>query len=196
MIRISILILVLILSFQSWTKADDIRDFEIDGMSIGDSLLNYYSKNKINEMLSKTVSVYKNNEIKRVFFKSKKKSNYLQYNFHFVNDDSYKIVNIKGIMLMENRPNECNSKKIEVSKEIENSINFKDKKKSLDANGVDKSGKSSIDRITFLVDGGSIEVACWKWSKKIKEEKPWRDTFQVSIRDDIYNNWLEYKAYK
>ena len=34
-------------SFQSWTKADDIRDFEIEGMSIGDSLLDYYSKEEI-----------------------------------------------------------------------------------------------------------------------------------------------------
>ena len=42
-----ILILVLTLSLQSWTKADDIRDFEIEGMSIGDSLLNFFNKNEI-----------------------------------------------------------------------------------------------------------------------------------------------------
>ena len=42
-----LLILILTLSFQSWTKADDIRDFEIEGMSIGDSLLDYFSKDKI-----------------------------------------------------------------------------------------------------------------------------------------------------
>ena len=28
-------------------KADDIRDFEIEGMSIGDSLLNYFNKEHI-----------------------------------------------------------------------------------------------------------------------------------------------------
>ena len=42
--RVFIAVLVLIFSFQSWTKADDIRDFEIEGMSIGDSLLDYHSK--------------------------------------------------------------------------------------------------------------------------------------------------------
>ena len=41
--RVFIAVLVLIFSFQSWTKADDIRDFEIEGMSIGDSLLKYVS---------------------------------------------------------------------------------------------------------------------------------------------------------
>ena len=40
---LSYLLLVLVLTFnpQSWTKADDIRHFEIEGMSIGDSLLDY-----------------------------------------------------------------------------------------------------------------------------------------------------------
>ena len=42
-----LLILILTFSFQSWTKADDIRDFQIEGMSIGDSLLDYFNKAKI-----------------------------------------------------------------------------------------------------------------------------------------------------
>ena len=39
--------LILIFSFQSWTKADDIKEFEIEGMSVGDSLLNYFSEEEI-----------------------------------------------------------------------------------------------------------------------------------------------------
>jgi len=191
-----LIILIFTLSFQSWTKADDISEFEIDGISVGDSLLNHYSKNEINEMLTKTVSGYKSKKIKRVFFESKNGSNYLQYNFHYINDQSYEIVNVKGIMLMENKSKECNSKKLQISKEIENSINFKDKKNVIDINTVDKTGKSSIDRIKFIVEGGRIEVACWKWSKEIKEKKPWRDTLQVSIRTNIFNHWLENEAYK
>ena len=42
-----LLILILIFSFQSLTKADDIRDFQIEGISIGDSALDYFSKSKI-----------------------------------------------------------------------------------------------------------------------------------------------------
>ena len=44
--RIFLLILIIIFSFQSSTK-DDITDFEIEGMSIGDSLLNFALKNQI-----------------------------------------------------------------------------------------------------------------------------------------------------
>ena len=42
-----LIILILTFSFQTLTKADDIKDFQIEGMSIGDSLLDFYSKSKI-----------------------------------------------------------------------------------------------------------------------------------------------------
>jgi len=45
--RIFVTVLILILSVQCWTKADDIGDYEIEGMSVGDSLLKFYSKNEI-----------------------------------------------------------------------------------------------------------------------------------------------------
>ena len=39
-----ILILILTFNFQILAKAEDIRDFQIDGYSLNESLLNYYSK--------------------------------------------------------------------------------------------------------------------------------------------------------
>ena len=42
-----LIIIFLTFSFHNITKADDIRDFEIEGMSIGDSLLDYFSENEI-----------------------------------------------------------------------------------------------------------------------------------------------------
>ena len=45
--KIFFTVLILILTLQSWTKADDISDFEIAGFSIGDSLLDHFSKKKL-----------------------------------------------------------------------------------------------------------------------------------------------------
>ena len=42
--RIFVAVLFLIFSLQSWAKADDISDFEIEGMSVGDSALDYFSE--------------------------------------------------------------------------------------------------------------------------------------------------------
>ena len=47
--RVYIIVLVLIFSLQSLTKADDIRDFQIEGISIGSSLIDYFTKNEINK---------------------------------------------------------------------------------------------------------------------------------------------------
>ena len=46
-----LLILILTFSFQSLSKADDITDFEIEGISLGDSLLNFFSKDEIDKNL-------------------------------------------------------------------------------------------------------------------------------------------------
>ena len=54
-----LLILILTLSFQSLTKADDIKDFKIEGMSIGDSLLDFFSKKDIK---SRKITTYPNSD--------------------------------------------------------------------------------------------------------------------------------------
>jgi len=42
------------LSFQSLSKADDISDFQIEGISIGDSLLDHFKENEINEAIDES----------------------------------------------------------------------------------------------------------------------------------------------
>ena len=47
-------------SFQTLSKANDINDFEIDGISLGDSALDYFSKSFIvNELESELTYFYK-----------------------------------------------------------------------------------------------------------------------------------------
>ena len=46
-VRIFLLILIFIFSFQSLSKAEDVMDFEIEGMSVGDSLLKYFDEKPI-----------------------------------------------------------------------------------------------------------------------------------------------------
>ena len=60
--RVFIAVLVLIFSFQSLSKADDIRDFEIEGMSIGDSLLDYFSEDEIKNGFIEDYYKYKSNK--------------------------------------------------------------------------------------------------------------------------------------
>ena len=46
-------VLVLIFSLQSWTKADNISEFELEGISVGDSLLNYITEKDLKNVKNK-----------------------------------------------------------------------------------------------------------------------------------------------
>ena len=62
-VRIFLSVLILIFSLQSLSKADDVINFEIEGMSVGDSLLDYFSKNNIEEEINSKFSYkYKDNK--------------------------------------------------------------------------------------------------------------------------------------
>ena len=67
--RLFLTLLIIIFNLQSLTKADDISDFEIEGISIGDSLLDYYSKREINDRLKSIKSTYTSKKFKRVEFR-------------------------------------------------------------------------------------------------------------------------------
>ena len=74
-------------NFQILTKAEDIRDFEIEGMTVGDSLLNYYTKEQIKKFFpveypsSKRFIGWETDE--GTFFKE-----YTTMTFHVKSDDT------------------------------------------------------------------------------------------------------------
>ena len=76
--RAFIAVLVLVFSLQSLTKADDIRDFEIEGMSIGDSLLDYMNKNEIQKEIESNRYMYSylTDKFGEVYLLNKKFENY------------------------------------------------------------------------------------------------------------------------
>ena len=47
--RISVIALILIFSLQFWSNADDIRDLEVEGISLGQNALDYFSKKDIDQ---------------------------------------------------------------------------------------------------------------------------------------------------
>ena len=56
-----ILIFLLFISFQSLTKSDDISDFEIEGISIGDNALDHLAKVKskiIRKIIIKMIGLF------------------------------------------------------------------------------------------------------------------------------------------
>ena len=195
--RVFIAALVLIFSLQSLTKADDIRDFEIEGISIGDSLLDYFSKKMINEDKN---FLYKSKKFYAVSFDKRYRSLKTYDDVQFLmknNDKKYIIYSITGRLFYKNNIDDCYKKKDEIVKEL--SSIFKDSQKK--DWGKEKFFENSSDNSTVSVVyfyfklGGAVKVACYDWSKEKEEEKGVSDGLGVIINSKEFSEFLMNEAY-
>ena len=188
-----LLILVLTISLQSLSKADDIRDFQIEGMSIGDSLLDFFSKSEIDSFKK---YYYKGN---KKYFRlniGKLNSNFNEYeriDFELKNNDkNFKLEAINGTFDYKKNIEECYSRMKKIVREISSSLE-KSKTRSYVFEYPDNGGKSDIT--DFVYSTGVIRVWCTNYSKK-KEETGYADHLGVVIQSINHFNWIANEAYK
>ena len=118
-----LILLILIISFQSWLSADEIDDFEIDGIGINSSLLDYLSQSEI-DLALENPTYYKNNEFVVIFInKLSKTYDRLQVTFK-PNDNTYKIHSIDGVLDFDRNIEKCLEQKKTIIKDLE--IMFED----------------------------------------------------------------------
>ena len=193
--RIFIAVLVLIFSLQSLTKADDIRDFEIEGMSVGDSLLDYYELDEINSWEKLTYP--SSNKFFKIDAPSAK-GDYDDLGFHLKkNDSKFVIYEISGGRYFDNQISECMEFKKKVALEIsditknlkKNSYRYYYKKV--------ENGKSYADIDDFEYDNGDqIRLWCVNWSDKVEEKLNFTDNFSISLTPREHMRWINTEAYK
>ena len=193
--RIFVAVIVLIFSLQSWTKADDISDFEIEGMSIGDSLLDYFSENEIKKSLNDKLAYPASDKFSQID-PFKEFINYEHVSFNIKKDDKkYIIYQLKGTLYYNNKIKECFNKKEEVVNEISSILEFFNEDEYT-SNFRDKAGKSKAYITDFMLSTGSIRVWCSEWDKKHEKTKNWLDSLNVDVSTEEYLNWLSNEAYE
>ena len=167
--RILLSILILIFNLQSFAKADDISEFEIEGISIGDSALDHFN---INQIKNNSQDYYKKKKFTPVqienfsvdgknFF-----DNYDAVDFDFKTDDKkFIILSINGIITKYDNYNEC----LRIKDKITNDLKkiFKNTKMG---NGegkhrADPTGKSIFNVSYFdFENGDTADVTCYNFS--------------------------------
>mgnify|MGYP001177094664 FL=1 len=192
--KIFISILVLIFCLQSWTKADDIRDFQIEGMSIGDSALDFFSKSEITKNKR---NWFKNKEYSHTEFRNLSKFKlYEDIHINYLSKDKkFILVAIEGVTFYRNEINKCLSK----MKEID--LEFKNLFKNTIRGDIEKSkhNDSRIPGNNYITDifydfnnGDRVILACYDWSK----ESGYGDHLRISLREKKFKNFLRFKAYE
>ena len=198
-----LIILILTFSFQSWTKADDIKEFEIEGVNIGDSLLDYFTKEKIE---SSTKTNYPNKKFYDIHI-SVESDQYDQLTYTVKNGDKKFIIEQLSGDKFYYKPNSnknidkmhlaCLKQKNEISEEFEKMLSdtrrndYKHTYKTID------NGKSfSVVTDFEFKDLSAIRIYCNKFTKETTDKRNFFNGLSVSISPVKILNWLNNEAYK
>ena len=192
-------IIILTFIFQSLTKANDIRDFQIEGMSIGDSLTDYFTKKDIKTEKKYRIKYPNSNKFSAITFSEHAKLKVydsVQINIK-TKDRKYIIYSISGISYFDNNISKCNKQMKLISNELfkifPNASNTIKTKK----HEYDKSGKSLIYQSIFDMDSGDeARVECYDWSKKMFKKHKLEDQLVVSILSEDFSYFMANEAYK
>jgi len=191
-----LLILILTLCFQTLTKADEINEFEIEGMSIGDSLLNHVTLSEI-KIFEQNPTYYKNNKFVTIFVDINLEQ-YERLQVVYKPDDKRFILHeIKGLIDYEKNIDECKELKETVSASLINLFNNPEIISEIKPHAADKSNMSTSDS-TWLYpkDGGFVHIGCTNYSIEMSEKHGWDDGFEVTIGSDEFRLWLANEEYK
>jgi len=184
-------ILVLILfTFQTPAWADDITDFQIEGMSVGDSLLDYFSEK---EITNQDTFFYKNKKFAIAAFEKSSFEIYDAVQFTYKpKDKKYKIYAVESFLFFKNF-NDCYKKKDEIVSEL--SEFFKNDATEVNegtkAHDYDKTGNSKVTSYYFYFNaGGFCDVGCYDWSEKLTKERGWDDELRITIASKEFEKFL------
>ena len=110
-------ILILIFTLQTPSQADDIRDFQIEGISIGDSALDYMSEDEIN---MNDLKIYRDDEKYYEIEYAGKTDIFEKVTIAIKrNDKKYKIYALRGYFVIDDK-RACFKKRDEIVKDIKN----------------------------------------------------------------------------
>ena len=181
-------ILVLTFGLQSLSKADDISEFEIEGMSVGNSLKNYMNINEIKK--AEENSTYYNDNRYIVIFSNRDSKIYddieITYN---PNDKNYIIQSLVGKVSYPDNYEKCKVKKNNIVKEFQSIFNNSIIDEHEKAHWYDKN--STVDVTDFFLEsGGFARVSCTDWSVEMLDENGWIDVLKISIGTHEFANFL------
>ena len=181
-------ILVLILfTLQTPSWADDIRDSQIEGMSIGDSLLDYFSEKVINK--NKTEGPRGKGKFYKTTITDSKFKKYDSIEFYLkTNDKKYKIYAINALIDYDDQIDKCKIKKKKVLNDLEK---FLKEKFHTYNEGHDLDKKSIVYQSYFKYESGAnVRVECSDWTNKSKKKYNVIDNLGVSLVSKQVQKWI------
>ena len=196
--KLSTYLFLALFSFSAPSFADDISDFQIEGMSVGDSLLDYFTKEEIKKN-NRNYTQYKSTKFYVVgmdYENSFKVYDVLDIHLK-TNDKKYIIKAIAGVIYFIKNINDCYKQQDDIVSELSQIF----KTAEIDDAGItvhpaDKTGKSKTTDIYFdFKSGEAVKVSCFDWSEKMSKKFKYGDHLRVSIVTNELKEWLINEAF-
>jgi len=198
-------LVIWILTFQTQSLCDNIKYFKIEGMSVGDSALDYFSESQLEDN-EQGWHNYSYNEYSTSYIPGKGIYNWFLVSYK--NDDNNFIIeSIIGGLEISNYDNKKCINKLEnvalnLSELFKNTAQEKRKTYELPAEASQTypfTGKSAATSISFnFLDGAKIILTCYNMDKEVKEDESslksilkQKDSFRIEARSSKFSNYLK-----
>ena len=198
-------LIISVLLFHTFSLADDIRHFQVEGMKIGDSALDYFSESQLEDN-EQGWHNYSYKEYSTSFVPGKGVYNWFLVSYKN-DDDNFIIEGLVGGLEISNYDNkECNKKldvmALNISELFKNTAQEKKKFYKLTAEAAQTypfTGKSTVTSLSFnFLDGAKIILACYNIDKDTKENESslksilkQNDSFRIDARSSAFTNYLK-----
>ena len=148
------------------SQADDIRDFQIEGMSIGDSLLDYFSEKEINNFYFPKSKTLEGTNYTRACIK-KSDSLYKRFCVDYKTDTNKIIHGLQGVIKYKKKNNPaCLNKLREIDKEFSNIFKNLERKDWGLLKLPPRSDEDDYHPIIYkFADGSRAQIGCYYYKK-------------------------------
>ena len=186
--KIFLVLLILIFGIQSLVKADDIRDFEIEQISLYDSALNFFTKKELKDGKR---NFYQTNKYTTSAIKKKTFEVYEVLQVSYKTDDAkFEILDISGISFMNYKKclKEIEKIALDFDQMFPNTV--KDDLYTY-INNDDPSGKSKVSDIYWFFENRDVIVlACYYIDSEYGKKNNLKSEIRVSLSSDEFNKFL------
>jgi len=186
------LFFLIFFNFSILSYAENIENIEMEGISIGDSLLKFFSEE---EILNQKEFIYANEksfskDVAGIFY-TKNLLNYesVQIDFKF-NDPNFTIIGLNGYITYENDMSNCYKKQDEILNDLKSIFNNVEIMNDFEDHPGYPKGEVKYKRYSFLLVEGersNLEIMCI-------EALNYNDRLSVSMKSIEFNNWM-FKLY-
>lgn len=194
-ILLYIIFYIFLFKYNSIAK-DELSQFSIEGMSVGDTLTKHFSRNQIENSLNNPTFYPKSKKYKVILFESQNKELFDYFNITIKNNDKdliiYALRGEKEVSIEE-----CFDMKLDQINGIENILSDVDRSDYKSGYG-DLYGNSTAHVTDFyLKDNSVIRIFCADFddTNDVVKNNLWTDSLEVSLSSNEFIKFLENDAY-